>query len=133
MHYGQRIKLEQKHRRYKDKKGREGGQGAEGLVPCVREVVEASGAGEDHDANLSVAENGKLLSLLQKPVAALGEGHLPAGRVVDPADHNLPPPHSSTPIIIIISHENFATCRIRLGRLRGRKRDDRRAQKRIRN
>ncbi|RRT39898.1 hypothetical protein B296_00035408 [Ensete ventricosum] len=61
--------------------------------PGAGELVEAAGAGEDDQADLSVTKDGELLGLLQQPVPPLREGHLPAGGVVDPADHDLPSPH----------------------------------------
>ena len=57
------------------------------------ELVEPAGAGEDDEADLRITEDGELLGLLQQPVPPLGEGDLPARRVVYPPDHNLPPPH----------------------------------------
>ena len=65
--------------------------------PGARVLIEPSGAWEDHEADLSVAEYGELLGLFEDPVPPLGEGHLPAGRVVDPADHDLSPPHLLLP------------------------------------
>jgi len=64
-------------------------------IPGARVLVEAAGAGENHEADLGIAEDSELLSLLEDPVPAFGEGHLPARGVVDPADHNLSPPHLS--------------------------------------
>jgi hypothetical protein len=63
--------------------------------PGARVLIEAAGAGEDHETNLGIAEDSELLGFLEDPVPPLREGHLPARRVVNPADHNLPPPHLS--------------------------------------
>jgi hypothetical protein len=62
-------------------------------TPGAGEIVELAGAGEDDEADLGVAEDREFLRLLQKPVPPLRESHLPAGWVVDPTDHDLPPPH----------------------------------------
>ena len=57
------------------------------------ELVEPAGAGEDDEADLRITEDGELLGLLEQPVPPLGEGDLPARRVVYPPDHDLSPPH----------------------------------------
>jgi hypothetical protein len=62
-------------------------------------VVELAAAGEDDDADLGVAEHADLPCLLDQSGPALGEGHLPVGRVLDPLDLDLAAPHTafSTP------------------------------------
>jgi len=57
------------------------------------ELVELAARGEDDEPDLSVAEHGELVGLLEQPVAALGEGHLPARRVLYPLQLRLPPHH----------------------------------------
>jgi len=46
-------------------------------APIVGVLVEAAPAGEDDERHLGVAEDGELVSLLEKPVATLAEGDLP--------------------------------------------------------
>ena len=58
--------------------------------------MEAAGAGEDDEADLGITEDTQLLGLLEDPVPALGESHLPARGVVDPTDHYLASPHLET-------------------------------------
>ncbi|KAL6596246.1 hypothetical protein ACP70R_047610 [Stipagrostis hirtigluma subsp. patula] len=52
--------------------------------PGTGEVIQAAGAGEDKEANLGVAKDGKLVGLLEQPTPPLRERHLPARRVFDP-------------------------------------------------
>jgi hypothetical protein len=54
---------------------------------------ELATGGEDDDADVRVAEHGKLVRLLQQPTATLAEGHLPVHLVLDPLHHHLPTPH----------------------------------------
>lgn len=64
------------------------------LIPVyIGELIEASSAGEDDECDLSVAEYGELVGLLQQPIPALAEGHLTARLVLDSLYLNLPPPH----------------------------------------
>ena len=62
------------------------------------ELVELAARGEDDEPDLSIAEHGELEGLLEQPVAALGEGHLPARRVLYPLQLRLPPHHRGRPI-----------------------------------
>ena len=57
--------------------------------PVVGVLVEAAAAGEDDERDLGVAEHGELVRLLEEAVAALAEGHLPVGRVLDALDLSL--------------------------------------------
>ena len=62
-------------------------------VPVVGVLVEAAAAGEDDERHLGVTEDGELVGLLEEPVPALAEGHLPASGVLDPLDLNPSPTH----------------------------------------
>jgi hypothetical protein len=69
-----------------------------GSGPVVRpggagELVELSPGGEDDEGDLGVAEDGELEGLLEQAVAALGEGDLAAGGVLNPPQLRLPPHH----------------------------------------
>jgi hypothetical protein len=57
--------------------------------PVVGVLVEAAAAGEDDERDLGVAEHGELVRLLEEAVAALAEGDLPVGRVLDALDLSL--------------------------------------------
>lgn len=50
----------------------------------ARELVQLPRSGEDEERDLGVAQHGQLECLLQKPTEALGEGDLPARRVLNP-------------------------------------------------
>lgn len=63
------------------------------LRPGTGIFVEAASAREDYESDLSVAEDSKLPGLLEDPVPALGERHLPTRGVVDPPYHYLAPTH----------------------------------------
>jgi len=63
-------------------------------VPGAGEIVEFSGAGEDHNSDFSIAQDRKLLRLLQQTVPSLRERHLPARGIVDPPYHDLTSPHT---------------------------------------
>lgn len=52
-----------------------------------------AGGREHDDGDLGVAEHGELARLLHDPGAALGVGHLPVGRVLDPLYLDLAAPH----------------------------------------
>jgi hypothetical protein len=67
------------------------------IEPGASEVIEATGAGEDDEADLGIAKDAELLGLLEQPSPALRERHLPARRVVDPLDLYLPSPHLLLP------------------------------------
>jgi hypothetical protein len=70
------------------------GEAAERDAPgCAGELVELAARGEDDERDLRVAEHGELERLLEQPVAALGEGDLPARRVLDPLHLRFPPHH----------------------------------------
>ena len=60
--------------------------------PVVGVLVEAAAAGEDNEGDLGVAEHGELVRLLEESIAALAEGDLTVGRVLDALDLNLAPP-----------------------------------------
>jgi hypothetical protein len=60
--------------------------------PVVGVLVEPAAAGEDDERDLGVAEHGELVRLLEEAVAALAEGDLPVGRVLDALDLDLAPP-----------------------------------------
>ena len=60
--------------------------------PVVGVLVEAAAAGEDDERDLGIAEHGELVRLLKEAVAALAEGDLPVGRVLDALDLDLAPP-----------------------------------------
>ena len=64
-------------------------------------LVEATGGGEDDDADLDIAEDGQLTCLLQQATTPLGEGDLPAAHLLNPPNHNLPPSHDSSSISLI--------------------------------
>jgi hypothetical protein len=69
-------------------------------VPGVGGVlVELALGGEDDDGDLGVAEDGDLVRLLQQPVPALGEGHLPVYLVLYPLQLHLAAPHLRLPPI----------------------------------
>jgi hypothetical protein len=72
---------------------RRGGEGTRRAPGGAGELVELAARGEDDEADLGVAEHGELERLLEQPVAALGEGHLPARRVLYPLHLRLPPHH----------------------------------------
>jgi hypothetical protein len=61
--------------------------------PGAGELVEAAGTGEYDEADIGIAEDAELSSLLHQPAAPLREGHLPVGPVVDPLDRDLPSSH----------------------------------------
>ncbi|PKI60330.1 hypothetical protein CRG98_019266 [Punica granatum] len=64
-----------------------------GNVPVAAGVfVEAAAGGEDDEADVDVAEDGELPALLDEPVPALRERHLPAVLVLDPLQLHLAPP-----------------------------------------
>uniref|UniRef100_A0A0A9CST9 Uncharacterized protein n=1 Tax=Arundo donax TaxID=35708 RepID=A0A0A9CST9_ARUDO len=56
-------------------------------------LVELPLGGEDDERDLGVAKDGDLVRLLQQPVPALGEGHLPVDLVLDPPQLHRPAPH----------------------------------------
>ena len=56
------------------------------------ELVELPLGGEDDERDLGVAEHGELVRLFEEAVAALAEGDLPVGRVLDALDLDLAPP-----------------------------------------
>ena len=63
-------------------------------VPAAAgEVAEAVGRREHDERDVDVAEDGELVGLLDEAVAALGEGDLPVGGVLDPLDLQLHAPH----------------------------------------
>ena len=63
-------------------------------IPGVRGVlIELPFRGEDDDSDLGIAEDGDLVSLLEQPVAALGEGHLPVYLVLYPLQLHLAATH----------------------------------------
>ena len=74
-------------RHYKSARNRE-----EHGRPVVGVLVEAAAAGEDNEGDLGVAEHGELVRLLEEAIAALAEGDLTVGRVLDALDLNLAPP-----------------------------------------
>ena len=53
-------------------------------------------AREDEPADLRIAEDGQLPSLLEQPTPPLREGHVPARLVLDPLDNCLSPNHDGT-------------------------------------
>lgn len=61
--------------------------------PGAGEVVEFSLRREDDERDLGITEHGKLQGLLRQPVSPLGEGRLPARRVLYPLYHPLPLHH----------------------------------------
>ena len=63
------------------------------IKPGARIFIELPGAGEDNQTNLGVAEDRQLFRLLKQPISSLRKRHLPARRVIDPSNHNLPSPH----------------------------------------
>jgi hypothetical protein len=64
------------------------------VVPGVGGVlIELALGGEDDDGDLGVAEDGDLVRLLEQPVPALGEGHLPVYLVLYPLQLHLASPH----------------------------------------
>lgn len=62
-------------------------------LPGAGEIVEPTGAREDDNTNLSIAENRKLLSFLQQTIPSLGERNLTTRRVIDPLNRDLSPSH----------------------------------------
>lgn len=64
------------------------------------ELVVLAGGGEHDDGDLGVAQHGELPRLLHDPRAALGVGDLPVGRVLDPLDLDLAPPHLAVGILV---------------------------------
>ena len=71
------------------------------------ELVELSPIGEDDESDLSVAENGEFVGLLEKTVSPLGEGHLPVDFVLYPLQLNPTSPHTSTlSLSLSVYHEN---------------------------
>ena len=68
--------------------------GVGGELPGVGGVlIELAFGGEDDDGDLRVTEDGDLVRLLQEPVAALGEGHLPIYLVLYPLQLHLAATH----------------------------------------
>lgn len=63
-------------------------------LPGACELIELPRAWEDHKPDFRIAEDCQLLGFLDQPFPPLREGHLPARGVVDPADHDLSPPHT---------------------------------------
>ena len=57
------------------------------------EVAEAIGGREHDERDVDVAQDGELVGLLDEAIAALGEGHLPVGVVLDPLDLQLHAAH----------------------------------------
>jgi hypothetical protein len=53
-------------------------------VPGASELGELAGGGEDDEGDVSIAEHGELLRLLEQPPAALRERHLPRRRALYP-------------------------------------------------
>jgi len=60
------------------------------------ELEEAAAAGEDDERDLGVAQQRQLVRLLEQPVPALGERHLPADLVLDPLQLHLAAPHPAS-------------------------------------
>lgn len=73
------------------------------------ELVVLAGGGEHDDGDLGVAEHGELPGLLHDPRAALRVGHLPVGRVLDPLDLDLAPPHGRPLQQLSLSPDNAAS------------------------
>lgn len=71
-------------------------------APRAGIVIELAGAGEDNKSDLSITKYGKLLSLLKQPVSPLRKRHLPARRIVNPPDHNLPSPHLFLLLLLLL-------------------------------
>lgn len=65
------------------------------VSPGAGEIVQATSAREDEDADLGVAENGQFLSLLEQPRPSLGEGDLSASHVLNLLHDGLPPNHGA--------------------------------------
>ena len=63
------------------------------MPAAAGEVAEAVGGREHDERDVDVAEDGELVGLLDEAVAALGEGDLPVGGVLDPLDLQLHAPH----------------------------------------
>ncbi|KAK8698684.1 hypothetical protein V6N13_114793 [Hibiscus sabdariffa] len=57
-------------------------------------LAHLAGAGEDDEANLSIAEHREVVGLLQKASSALGKGDLPSRLVLDPLDGYLSTSHT---------------------------------------
>lgn len=62
-------------------------------IPTTGELEKLASVGEDYNGNLSIAENGKFLSLLEKTTSSLRERYLPAIGVLNPLDLDLPSTH----------------------------------------
>jgi hypothetical protein len=62
-------------------------------IPWAGKLKELSGGWEDDESNLSITQNRKLFSFLQKPSSSLGKGNLPRRHVVDLLDLDLLPRH----------------------------------------
>jgi hypothetical protein len=86
-----RIRIQEGARAESGTNGRTGG--SLGLPAAAGEVAEASRGREHEERDIDVAEDGELVGLLDEPVAALGEGHLPVDVVLDPPDGQLHAPH----------------------------------------
>lgn len=67
----------------------------EGIPGIGGVLIELSFGGEDDKSDLCVAEHRNLMSLLEKPHPALGEGDLTVDLVLDPLELNSPSPHLS--------------------------------------
>lgn len=65
------------------------------------EGAEAFGRGEHEECDVDVAEDGELVCLLDEPVPALGEGHVPVRVVLDPLDGQLHAPHRPAPRLLL--------------------------------
>lgn len=61
-----------------------------GVPGDAGELIELASGGEDEESDLSVAEEPKLVGLLEEAAPPLGETHLAAGAVLDPAQLHLP-------------------------------------------
>ena len=83
--------------------------------PGAGVIIKSAGAGEDDEADFGVAQDGELLGLLHQTIPPLGEGHLPAGGVVDPLDHDLPSHHVSQAISSRICPHKLADNQFRRG------------------
>ena len=76
-------------------RGRERGGGRERERPGTSKLKKLASAGENNDSNLSLTQNGQLISLLHQTSTSLGESHLPASHILDLGHLNLSPTHLS--------------------------------------
>lgn len=74
----------------------------------ARELKKLAAVGEDDESDLSVAEHGELVSLLEEAIPPLGERHLPVDLVLDPLQLQPSSLHPSLLLLLLLHTRTHA-------------------------